>query len=854
MSSGMDRAIRDFIQTMQEAGKSGTSPLDTQAEILRVDEDGTAWVHIPGGVDETPVKLTINAEIGDTVQVHIGGGRAWITGNATAPPTDDKTAIIAKNLANIAGKAAQAAQATADTALKGTKENVEQMAQVVLDFNSDIEDLQNQIDGNITTWFYAVDPTNSNVPASQWIADGTENVHLGDLYYNTASGYAWRWQLVNNEYSWARIKDTDVTTALANAAAAQDTADQKRRVFYNTPTVPYDAGDLWVQGSNGDILRCAQSKTDQGSYSASDWVLASKYTDNTAFNNWVKGDFADTIAELEEGIVDAKVETYYQASDPSSSWNTTELKNQHKGDLWYNSTSSVQKYYRWSGTAWQELTATPPDDVFDSIDGKATIFTGSTTPTSPSSGDLWFKGVNEPILTYVNNSWVEYNKYTDDSMFTSFRDGTYADFVTQTGTALNGKITTYYQASAPTTSITGDLWIDTDDSNKLYRWNGSSWVNVRDSGIQQAIQAASDAQSTADRKIVTFAQKSAPTATDIGDLWIDTDDNNKMYRWSGSSWVAYSDSSSLQTWLTDTYSVDKANLQNQIDEKAETWYQETDPSKNWSVAEKPNHEGDLWYNTLSNTTWYYTGSAWSQQSIPTSIFNTISGKANIFVGSTTPTDPKNGDLWLKSASDDILTYVDNSWVKYNKYTDDGVAQAVALDLHGNYSTTEETYDSIMGAVDAVQTYTFYKYASSGTGEEFSDNDTLEYRGVAVSTKDEAPTDPRDYKWEINPTWASQVAENYIEEETSSSGFRIVSPDPATYARFTALFMAFFMNDILQMRMGYDSVNEVYGVMAHDIFALGSGAGVKFDGGTEASVRGRFVQEIRDNGHWSLKRF
>ena len=421
MSSRLDKAIKDFIQIIREAGNKGTSPLDAQAEVLRIDEDGTAWVHLPGGVDETPVKLTINAEVGDKVHVRLSGGRAWITGNQTAPPTDDKTAMAAKRLANLAGnraktaqKVADQAQIVADSALKGTRENAAQMAKMVLDFNGDIENLQDQIDGNIATWFYDVDPDMSLPPVTDWDTDEKKDAHLGDIYYNTVKGYAWRFMKSGSTYSWERITDTDVTKALADAAKAQDTADSKRRVFYNTPTVPYDAGDLWVQGSGGDILRCAQAKTSTGSYDRNDWVLASKYTDDSALTTWIEGDFATIIQELEEGLVDAKIETYYQTTDPSIGWSDTQ-KSEHKGDLWYNSTASVQKYYRWSGTAWQELTATPPQAVFDNIDKKATIYTGTTTPINPDSGDLWFKGADEPILTYVNNSWVEYNKYTDDT-------------------------------------------------------------------------------------------------------------------------------------------------------------------------------------------------------------------------------------------------------------------------------------------------------------------------------------------------------------------------------------------------------------------------------------------------------
>ena len=73
------------------ASKPKTSPYDSTAVVKRI-EDGVAWVQIPGGVDETPVKLTINAKAGDTVQVRVSGGTAFLVGNGTAPPTDDSLA------------------------------------------------------------------------------------------------------------------------------------------------------------------------------------------------------------------------------------------------------------------------------------------------------------------------------------------------------------------------------------------------------------------------------------------------------------------------------------------------------------------------------------------------------------------------------------------------------------------------------------------------------------------------------------------------------------------------------------------------------------------------------------------
>jgi hypothetical protein len=97
---------------------------------------------------------------------------------------------------------------------------------------------------------------------------------------------------------------------------------------------------------------------------------------------------------------------------------------------------------------------------------------------------------------------------------------------------LDGKTKAYYQTTAPVTGLNeGDIWFDTDDGNKQYFYTGTAWVSVQDTAIAAA-------QSTADGKNKVFRQTSAPTASAAGDLWFDTDDDNRIYRWSGTAWVA----------------------------------------------------------------------------------------------------------------------------------------------------------------------------------------------------------------------------------------------------------------------------------------------------------------------------
>lgn len=150
--------------------------------------------------------------------------------------------------------------------------------------------LQSQIDGAIESFFYEYNPTTSNVPASQWTTTEEKNKHLNDTFTNLKTGRSWRWTKSGSSYSWVEITDTATVEALAKAGQAQDTADSKRRVFVSTPYPPYDIGDLWVQGTSGDIMRCKTARA-SGSYYASDWVKASKYTDDSSLNNFINGDF-----------------------------------------------------------------------------------------------------------------------------------------------------------------------------------------------------------------------------------------------------------------------------------------------------------------------------------------------------------------------------------------------------------------------------------------------------------------------------------------------------------------------------------------------------------------------------------
>ena len=341
-------------------------------------------------------------------------GDIWV--NATYPTDGSiyKNEILRCQTAKAKGSSfaiadwTKASKYTDDSALNTFKE----------EYKNDMASYKEQLDEKVETWFYNYAPTTQNKPASDWTTDTLKSQHAGDLFYNTSNGYTYRW----TGTAWERIKDNDINTAMTAASKAQDTADGKRTVFTSQPTVPYDEGDLWASGGDDGktLMVCIKSRT-TGSFTSSEWVKANDSDLNA---------FAKTIEESLTGIqdqLDKKAETWYQSTDPSTSWTTDDAKKKHKGDLWYN-TSNNQTFF-WNGTKWDKQDV--PTEVFDKIDGKSSIYVSK--PASYEERDLWILEASYTlggvayskgelvVATKTNASfsaadWTKKVKYTDDTV------------------------------------------------------------------------------------------------------------------------------------------------------------------------------------------------------------------------------------------------------------------------------------------------------------------------------------------------------------------------------------------------------------------------------------------------------
>lgn len=353
-----------------------------------------------------------------------------------------------------------------------------------------------------------------------------------------------------------------------------------------------------------------------------------------------------------EAVADGKITSFYQASPPTADG---------VGDIWID-TDDENKLYRWDGTSWVLSRDTgitnainAASDAQATADGKIVTFFQASAPTAEAIGDLWIDSDDgNQIYRWSGTAWV---LARDTGIATAIASAANAQ------ATADSKILTFYQTTMPTGTI-GDLWFDTDDGNKLYRHNGTTFVAAQDAGIGAAISAAAGAQSTADGKVTTFYQAAAPTAEAVGDLWIDTDDSNKLYRWSGSSWVLVRD-----TGIAQAISA-AATAQATADGKIETYYQTTMPT---------GVEGDLWFDTddgnklyrHNGTTFVVAQDAAIGQAITAAAGAqaTADGKVTTFYTTSTPTATAVGDLWYNTSNSLLRRWDGSNWLTVsNNYT------------------------------------------------------------------------------------------------------------------------------------------------------------------------------------------
>lgn len=196
--------------------------------------------------------------------------------------TDSNTQQINSTISDLNGVKTRVG--STETKIVEVENSIDATNTNVSNLNTKVDDavsnLQAQIDGSILFWNGEEIPTLNNYPANEWTTEEMRNNHRADIYTviediegELKQGKSYRFDKVGTTWTWVELTDNELSAVQALAAS-------KAKVFVTTPKVPYNVGDLWLR--NKELYECQTAKDASGAYSETDWVKATKYTDDTA--------------------------------------------------------------------------------------------------------------------------------------------------------------------------------------------------------------------------------------------------------------------------------------------------------------------------------------------------------------------------------------------------------------------------------------------------------------------------------------------------------------------------------------------------------------------------------------------
>jgi hypothetical protein len=316
--------------------------------------------------------------------------------------------------------------------------------------------------------------------------------------------------------------------------------------------------------------------------------------------------------------------------------------------------------------------------------------------TKISFGRKEYEPQNDFDFLRMSNSNVQYG------VFKAIADAASAQ------AAADGTIVSYWQTSEPSSGMNeGDIWFDTSDGNKIYRYDGADWLEAQDDEIAAALLAASTAQSTADGKITTHYSESMPNSVDVsyGDIWYRLNAPAET----ASLYMAGTDNASS---MGDWYSITdwRANWENVFGDNIPD--DNATSNKTFTAASAPNgvgeSQGDIWIKTTNGTPYIYDGSNWKRSSWSSIVDDPDAPKSNA----------TRNSLIRQSSEPDVGSYPSGSmWVD----TDTGTPF-----IHDGYawrctSWSMITDDGSKPADNATENKTFYQESEpSGIGESGGD--------------------------------------------------------------------------------------------------------------------------------------
>lgn len=317
-----------------------------------------------------------------------------------------------------------------------------------------------------------------------------------------------RISVVDSEFKAA---DAATNAAVAAEVRARSDADSALAEQLSTLDAEFKGAEQALAASIDEVSRVSAEANQSLSEQLSQVKATAESAGTAAAGAQISANQAKEDAAAAAGIANGKGKVLIQSAAPA-------VADRLAQNLWIDTTSGINTPKRWSGSAWVAVTdkvaidaaqaaaaaQASADQVAQGV-AKNTAAINDEVKARADADSAMAQQIQQVTANYQQGDQQLQGQITAESVARADAMQALGSQIDTVSAVAGSKNKTFFQATAPGSAMgTGDLWFDTANNNRPYRYSGTAWVATDDpriaanaAAVQLQSQAIADLQNGA---------------------------------------------------------------------------------------------------------------------------------------------------------------------------------------------------------------------------------------------------------------------------------------------------------------------------------------------------------------------
>ncbi len=317
-----------------------------------------------------------------------------------------------------------------------------------------------------------------------------------------------RISVVDSEFKAA---DAATNAAVAAEVRARSDADSALAEQLSTLDAEFKGAEQALAASIDEVSRVSAEANQSLSEQLSQVKATAESAGTAAAGAQISANQAKEDAAAAAGIANGKGKVLIQSAAPA-------VADRLAQNLWIDTTSGINTPKRWSGSAWVAVTdkvaidaaqaaaaaQASADQVAQGV-AKNTAAINDEVKARADADSAMAQQIQQVTANYQQGDQQLQGQITAESVARADAMQALGSQIDTVSAVAGSKNKTFFQATAPGSAMgTGDLWFDTANNNRPYRYSGTAWVDTDDpriaanaAAVQLQSQAIADLQNGA---------------------------------------------------------------------------------------------------------------------------------------------------------------------------------------------------------------------------------------------------------------------------------------------------------------------------------------------------------------------